>query len=123
MPIHFYFQGSRGGLLGVSGSKSAASKAGRAAALVVAKRSLTRWKHFMETGESCFIESGLRDVLLCVSSKDRETKTLSNNDELRASINSVGLSLMGPLELKMAGMLHTGKGRKRSINIYIYPHI
>ena len=85
--IHFDFQGSRGGLLGVSGSKSAASKAGRAAALVVAKRSLTRWKHFMESGESCFIEPSLRDVLLCVSSKDRETKTLSNNDELRASIN------------------------------------
>ena len=110
--ICLYFQGNRGGLLGVSGSKSAASKAGRATALAMAKRGIARWKHFVETGESCFTEAGLREVLLCISSKDGETKAFPSCAEFRASINSVGLSLMGFLELKLAGLLPTRKRGK-----------
>jgi hypothetical protein len=109
-----YVQGTRGGLLGVSGNKSAASRTGRASALAMAKRCVARWKHFVETGESCFTEAGLREVLLCVSSKDGETKTFLNAAEFQAGINSVGLSLMGSLELKSSGLLLTsllaGKG-------------
>lgn len=99
--------GTRGGHLGVSGSKNAASKAGRAAAVTIAKRSLARWKHFVETGESCFTEAGLREVLFCVSSKDGEMKALTNGGEMRAGINTVGLTLTGSSELKMAASAGT----------------
>eukprot|EP00250_Pteridium_aquilinum_P001186 c11393_g1_i1 orf=342-4457(-) len=100
--------GVRGGHLGVSGSKNAASKAGgRAAAVTIAKRSLARWKHFEETGESCFTEAGLREILFCVSSKDGEVKALSNSGEVRVGINTVGLTLTGSSELKLAASAGT----------------
>ncbi|KAI5076464.1 hypothetical protein GOP47_0008529 [Adiantum capillus-veneris] len=99
--------GTRGGHLGVSGSKNAASKAGRAAAVAIAKRSLARWKHYVDTEESCFNEAGLREILFCVPPKEGDMKTLSNTGEMRVGINSVGLTLTGSSELKLAASAGT----------------
>lgn len=98
--------GNRGGHLGVSGSKNAASKAGRAAAVAIAKRSLARWKHYVETEETCFNEPGLREILFCISSKEGDIKPSSSAD-MRIGINGVGLTLTGSSELKLAASAGT----------------
>ncbi|MCO5572726.1 hypothetical protein L7F22_026485 [Adiantum nelumboides] len=99
--------GTRGGHLGVSGSKNAASKAGRAAAVAIAKRSLARWKHYMDTEETCFNEAVFREALFCISPKEGEMKSLSNTGEVRVGLNTVGLTLTGSSELKLAASTGT----------------
>ncbi|KAH7442035.1 hypothetical protein KP509_03G067900 [Ceratopteris richardii] len=99
--------GTRGGHLGVSGSKNAASKAGRAAAMAIAKRSLARWKHYVDTGEACFGEAGLHEILLCLSSKEGDSNSLLNTGEAQIGINRVGLTLTGSSELKLAASAGT----------------
>lgn len=60
----FVFQGSRG----TSGSKGAAAKGARAAALAFAKRVVAKVASF-EAGHSCIVDPAIRNVLFCVTPK------------------------------------------------------
>lgn len=101
--------GHRGGALGASGNKSSASKGARAAALALANRTLARWRHFVETGQSCFTDAGLRDILFCVSSKDGEVKALTNDGEALDGTKSLRPSFLVSSEMKSTGSGGTGQ--------------
>ncbi|KAH7283596.1 hypothetical protein KP509_34G015100 [Ceratopteris richardii] len=94
--------GIRGGHLGVSGGKITAVRAGQAAALVTAKRSLARWKHYVATEETCFTETGLREILFCISSVEGDSKSLLSARGTQIGTNNVGLTFPGSSELKLA---------------------
>eukprot|EP01018_Ginkgo_biloba_P012311 Gb_07255 [translate_table: standard] len=79
-----------------SGSKSAANKVAKQAALAFVKRTLAKCRKFDETGRSCFAEASLKERIFCIPSTETDTKLLDDVMEGEAANAFVGTTPVLP---------------------------